>query len=72
MTAAVEYSSTVQDTAEMMRTGDKRLRRVPVAKADHPLVGILALTLSDPATRQRVDLHATVRVIDPTSPSARR
>lgn len=70
MTAAVEYSSTVQDTAEMMRTGDKRLRRVPVAKADHPLVGILSL--SDPATRQRVDLHATVRVIDPTSPAARR
>jgi CBS domain-containing protein len=69
MTERIEYCTTEQDTAQVMRLmGDKQLRRLPVVDSAKNLIGIVSL--GDLAVRQRGRIDQTVRQIsEPGNPS---
>ena len=69
MTEHIEYCTTEQDTAQMMRLmGDKQVRRLPVVDSDKNLIGIVSL--GDLAVRQGGHIDQTVRQIsEPGNPS---
>jgi CBS domain-containing protein len=69
MTEHIEYCTSDQDTAQVMRLmGDKQVRRLPVVDGDRNLVGIVSL--GDLAVRQGGPIDDTVRrVSEPGNPS---